>query len=267
MDIALTTTWNPRGELSRFKRLLPELLERYSSISVVLPPAEMVNEAEYSAAEEVKRISDLKVFQMRDWSEGRHAALSHALEIPADCIQYTDMDRLLRWAETHPEELQIIAARIARTDCLIVGRTAQAYATHPQALVQTERISNMIVSHILGKQMDVSAGCKGFSRRAAEFLAANAIPGRALGTDAEWPILLHHAGFRIDYIEVDGLDWESADRYQTSAVDEDVQRRLAREYDAEPLHWTYRIEVAREIIQVALEVRSRSMEDQPCKKK
>lgn len=257
MDLALTTTWNPRGELERFMRILPELEQKYKDIVIVLPPEAVVSRTELNVIEKVKRIPGLRVFQTVDWAAGRYTALRRALDTPANHIIYIDLDRLLHWYEIRPEEWQIVADRGIEADCLIFGRSALAYQTHPRALVMTELISNAVVSYFLGRKVDVSAGCKGFSRRAVEFLMANTTPQRALGTDAEWPILLHRAGFRIDYFEVEGLDWESADRYRQNAADGLSQRLLAQDYDADPEHWAQRVEVALEIIQVALEIQGR----------
>ena len=100
--------------------------------------------------------------------------------------------------------------------------------------------------------MDVSAGSKGFSHEAAEYLIANTSPVRAIGTDAEWPILLHKAGFRVDYLAVDGLDWESADRYRDHAASPDDQQKAAVQYDTDSQHWALRVEIAREIVESAL---------------
>jgi hypothetical protein len=125
--------------------------------------------------------------------------------------------------------------------------------------VQTEAISNRVVSYFLGQIVDASAGSKGFSRRAAEFLAAHTRPGRALGTDAEWPLLLHKAGFAVEYIEVDGLDWEIPDHYQPQAAGPDRQRQVAAEYDADPRHWAHRVAVAQEIVEVALDTIGRQI--------
>jgi hypothetical protein len=61
--------------------------------------------------------------------------------------------------------------------------------------------------------MDVSAGSKSFSRPAAEHLVKHSQPDNSIGTDAEWSILLKQAGFRLEYIQVNGLDWESADQF------------------------------------------------------
>jgi len=47
-------------------------------------------------------------------------------------------------------------------------------------------------------------------------------------------------GIAIDYVEVDGLDWESADRHRSSAAGAEQQSRLAAQYDLDPANWTYR---------------------------
>ena len=105
----------------------------------------------------------------------------------------------------------------------------------------------------------VSAGSKGFSRRAVECLMANAKPERALGADAEWPIVLHRSGFRLNYVEVDGLDWESADRFRDCAADPVTQQQAALAYDAVSTNWAHRVDVAYEIVQVALDANRRPL--------
>jgi hypothetical protein len=182
-----------------------------------------------------------------------------ALETQCNHIHYADFDRLLRWVETRPEEWQRTVSAIQEADCLLVGRTPAAYATHPQALVQTEAISNRVISHLLGRPVDVSAGSKGFSRTAAAYVIANTIPGHALGTDGEWPVLLQRAGFRVDYISVDGLDWESADRFQEQAANPYSQRQAAGAYDADPQNWQHRIAVAMEIVHCGLVASERDL--------
>jgi hypothetical protein len=194
-----------------------------------------------------------------EWAGGRYLALRQALALPGNTVQYADMDRLLRWVETRPDEWQAIAEEMLRHDCLIVGRTPAAYATHPKSLVRTEAISNRVISHLLGRPMDVSAGSKGFSRRAVACLLANCQPQRALGADAEWPVILQRVGFAVDYVEADGLDWESADRYQLQAANDIDQRRKAEEYDADPKHWARRVEVADEIVAAGLDALTRPL--------
>jgi hypothetical protein len=58
---------------------------------------------------------------------------------------------------------------------------------------------------------------------------------------------------------VDGLDWESADRYQEQAAKPDHQRLAAEQVDADPLSWEWRVRVAKEIVEVALEAAMRKL--------
>jgi len=259
MNVALGVTWNPRGELPRFERLLPQLEQVYSGLAVSFPPVTDAGVTRVFAEGKYAGQPNLRVFVNQEWSAGRYMALRTALLFEADYIHYADMDRLLRWVETQPEEWQQSVQAIQLTDCLVMGRSEAAYHTHPKSLVQTEAISNRVVSQFLGLEMDVSAGSKGFSRLAAEFLAANTRPSRALGTDAEWPILLKRAGFRVDYLVVNGLDWESADRYQEQAADPEGQRSAAEQVDTDPQNWAWRVQVAHEIVEVALEAAHREI--------
>lgn len=248
MTIVLASAWHPRGELARFQKLLPPLKHVYASVAISLPP-----DTERVYVQTLERDS-VNVAVTRDWSHGRHAALAKALESNAGFIHYCDFDRLLHWVETRPEEWREIVAKSQTTDCLIVGRTERAYQTHPRALVETEAISNAVASQFLGHQMDISAGSKSFSRHAAEYLMQHSPPGRALGMDAEWTLLLHYAGFRVDYVKADGLDWESADRYADVAAGREAQQLAAEAYDADPKHWAGRVEIAMEIVERVLAV-------------
>ena len=124
-------------------------------------------------------------------------------------------------------------------------------------MLRTEAISNRVTSALLGMQMDVSAGSRGFSRAAARCLVEHARPGWALGADAEWLVVLQRSGFKLDYITIDGLDWEIADQYQRLAANPEQPRRAAEAYDADLQHWTRRIAVAFEIVESGLEAAAR----------
>ena len=255
-SIVLAATWNPRGEINRFERSLERLQETYKRIIISLPeqPDDLAGQAVL-----LERLAESAVscYINHDWSGGRYIALKLASQNGSPWIHYADMDRLLRWIEQRPDEWQQTLSEIQTCDYLIIGRTAQAYQTHPAALVQTEALSNAVISYIIGAQLDVSAGSKGFSLAAARYVVEHTTPGHALGTDGEWTVLLKHAGFKMRYIEVDGLDWESADRYQANAADALRQQQAAAAYDADPANWARRTAVAAEIIHIGLETARR----------
>ncbi|MEW5868737.1 MAG: hypothetical protein AB1894_05625 [Chloroflexota bacterium] len=262
MSVALATTWNPRGELGRFERLLPQLEQAYSGIAISFPPVADAEVVQLFLNGRLSGRPNLYVIQDQVWDRGRYKALELALRWPATHIHYADMDRLLRWVEVYPEEWSRMVQAIQNSDYLLMGRSPAAYATHPQSLVRTEAISNRVASYLVGWTFigDVSAGSKGFSRRAVEFLLANTQPVRALGTDAEWTVLLQRAGFRLDYVELDGLDWESADRYRERAASPEEQRAAAQAIDTDAQRWAGRVEVALEIVEAALDAAHRPLE-------
>lgn len=261
--IALASTWNPRGEIDRLERLLDRLHEAYAALFISLPPQPDHPTDQQQLLERLAG-DTIACFVNPDWSWGRYMALKLALGCNAPWIHYADLDRLLRWVERRPAEWRDTLARIPTCDYLVIGRTPNAYASHPQALVQTEALSNTVISHLVGQAMDVSAGSKGFSRQAASYVVEHTRPGRArsghaLGADGEWTVLLKQAGYQLGYIEVDGLDWESADRYQSQAADSSRQRQAAADYDADPANWARRTAVAEEIIRLGLQTAARKI--------
>ena len=256
MALTLASTWHPRGENQRLVRLWPILQEVYGKGIFCLHPDSDPTEIDHLG----RQLGSWACFiPTQNWPTGRYEALNQAVKAASEPIQYADLDRLLRWVETRPDEWRQTAEAIYQCDCLVIGRTPAAYATHPQALLRTERLSNRVVSHLLGQELDLSAGSKGFSHTAAQFILAHSRPGRALGTDAEWPILCQRGGFRVESRLVNGLDWESADRYQEQAADPEAQAKAAREYDLDPAHWVWRVEVAEEIISAGLEALTRDL--------
>lgn len=254
MTIVLATAWHPRGELDRFLKLLPVLQEAYTGIAISVP-----KETDSELIHRLKEKNQVKVVSSPDWSWGRYLALKLALEFSGTHIQYIDFDRLMRWVETRKAEWEQILAAIEKYDCLIIGRSLSSYQTHPQALIKTEAISNLVISHLLGRSLDVSAGSKAFSREASEYILANCEPGHALGTDAEWPLILQRGGFQINSVSVDGLDWESADRFREAAADPQSQKNEAEMYDADPQNWSRRVDIAMEIVQVGIETDNKEL--------
>jgi SAM-dependent methyltransferase len=254
MSICLATTWYPRGEFQRFISMLPLLEEKYSNIVISLIPSkdeeiiQRINDGEFLPHSNLSFITNEKP------GNGRYMVVKKALETSSDFIHYADMDRLLHWVETRPDEWKQMVGEIEKYDCVIYGRTEAAFLSHPQALIATERISNQVASFLLKKEMDVSAGSKSFSRSAAQIIIDYCLPDNSIGTDAEWPICLKQAGFRLEYIQVDGLDWESADQFRLRAANTDEQAQAAREYDADPNHWSQRAEITNQIILAAIAV-------------
>jgi SAM-dependent methyltransferase len=260
MSVCLATSWYPRGELPRFTRLLPLIEAQYISIVISFIPSDDENVIRQFVSGIFTQNTNITFCVNNEEQNGRYIAVKKALDIHADYIHYVDMDRLLHWVETRPGEWKRMVREIEKHDCIIFGRTPTAYCTHPQALITTERMSNTVVSLILNTDLDVSAGSKSFSRSAAQYIVDHCQSGNAIGTDAEWPIRLKQAGFELEFIQVEGLDWESADQFKQQAASTHEQAQAAIKYDADPMHWEQRIEIANTIIQSAIKI---SQQNQP----
>ncbi|MBV7333360.1 hypothetical protein KFU94_35015 [Chloroflexi bacterium TSY] len=245
MRLTLASTWTPRGERVRLQKLYSQLKQLYDTMVVSVPKT--IEQEDRMLLQEELGIG-IVVMPQRGW--GRYLVMHEALKSGADFIHYCDFDRLLHWVEADPSEWQTTVQRIRQTDCLIMGRSEQALHSHPQALVQTERIINTIASSILTQSVDLGGGSRGLSRAAAQFLIEHTTPGS--WGDAQWPILLHRAGFRVDYVALDGLEWESPDRYRNQAATSGQRSQAAETYDQDAKHWARRVQIAQEIIQEGL---------------
>jgi len=241
-SIVVAAAWAPRGELARLQRYYPRLQQIYTHMSVSVP-----KDADADVISALQALPNTSIVYYEGWS-GRHLVVEDALNAGTTHIQYIDMDRLIRWVETRPDELQQVAERVQSVDCLTVGRTPAAYQTHPRPLVETEALPNATFSQWFGQQMDFCAGSKGLSQAAAEFVLAHSPRDVALRMDVEWLVLVHRAGLTWDYVEADGLDWETADRFKDWAATSAEQAALAATHADDPAEWALRVQVARDIL-------------------
>lgn len=187
----------------------------------------------------------------------RYEALEHASQGGADCMHCADGDRLLHWAETRFEELEVAVAAIRQSECLIFGRNDRALATHPRTLRETEAIINAVGSYLLHQPVDLGGGSRGFSRPPARAVLRHTIPENF--ADGEWPVLAQRYGFRVSTLAVDGLDWETPDHFQHHAAGPDRQRQVVDQHDQDPERWARRTQTALRIVQEALAAADRPL--------
>ncbi|MFW5691092.1 MAG: hypothetical protein ACOCXZ_01215 [Chloroflexota bacterium] len=249
MTVTLTTTWRPQGELARLRRFLPDLRAIYDhDVVIVLLPDE-----ETDAVRLALRDMPGVVLIDGQYGQGRMSALEAAYQqTPAATIHYCDMDRLIRWVETKPDALRQTVRAIQGQDAVMIGRVEADFATHPASLVETETLVFDVAEFLLGQRLDLSSGSKGFSREAVAHLLRHRDLATGLGSDMAWPVLLHRAGFDVSAYWTEGLDWETADRFQPTAADPARQRELAAQWDADASRWAYRVQVAQNILRDGL---------------
>ncbi|MCA9915647.1 MAG: hypothetical protein KC496_19970 [Anaerolineae bacterium] len=252
MSVALTMTWKPNGEADRLQQQIPFLQEIYGALGVSLAP-----EADALLIDALRQ--HMQVAPNEGIGTGRMAALRLGYESGCDFVHYVDGDRLIRWAETEPEELRQIVHDLQSFDCAVIGRAEAAFASHPAALRETERIINAVFSDFIGQPLDFGAGTKAFSRDAVRFLLVNSEYAGGLGNDVVWPVLCHRAGMHIGALWAEGMDWETADRFQQQAATDDAQKFAAEAYDADPTRWAFRVDMARKIIEAGLAAQKQSL--------
>ncbi len=156
-------------------------------------------------------------------------------------VHLCDFDSALHWAKCWPDELDRVNATIAAYDFLLLGRTARAMATLPDAQRETERLINLLFARTTTggvgfslrplaqaeadttdvseeRLMDLCTGAWGFSRRGIVVLHAQSRV-TDIGFHAEWPLIARATPeLRCAYLPCEGLEYETADRYADQIV-------------------------------------------------
>lgn len=228
---------------------IADLTRRYAGLAIVATaetPDRALAPLVAAGARVAKHPADYREIGWRRLAAVREAATF------APSVHLCDFDRLLHWHRCWPDELDAILAHLPTVDLLLLGRTARAWATHPAHQRETEQLANRVVSRLYGSEVDVCSGSRGLSRRAIDHLAVH---GRVhdVGTDGEWPLLLHRAGlFTCQHLETEGLEFETGDRFpdeiaQAGGLD---AWNAMRDRDAD--RWVFRTRLAGDIIAGAL---------------
>ncbi|NLS77921.1 MAG: hypothetical protein GXY76_11740 [Chloroflexi bacterium] len=174
----------------------------------------------------------------------RLATVAAGLALGCDHCQLGDHDRMLHWMMTYPDELARAVREVAAHDFLVLGRTDRAFATHPPAQQETERLATHAYALATGQEWDITAGSRGVSRRAYEALRRHSREP-SVATDGEWPLVIGHLpGLRLGYLAVEGLEFETADRYAAEIAALGGREAWMRaHYDTLP-SWSFRLDLA-----------------------
>lgn len=142
-------------------------------------------------------------------------ALRQALTKESERIFYCDFDRILHWTRSYPNELKEIIQSHSENDFLLIGRTPTAFKTHPETQRETEGIANKIASKILrfSQTRDIISVCWRMKPRLAEISLQIHVTNR-YGFYVEWPVVAWQKAENPIYVEVEGLEWETPDRYR-----------------------------------------------------
>ena len=162
-------------------------------------------------------------------------------------ILYVDFDRLLHWIHNYPKEFLETLKSCIEYDLLHIGRNPHAFATHPETQQSTERIVNQLGSEILGfsEPRDLISVCYSFSKDLCETLLNTSYPTE-MGYYASWPAILWRNANTKHYIEVDGQEWETPDRFTKEIKDQGYHIWLNRFQTAK--EWKIRVSLLEDCI-------------------
>ncbi len=170
--------------------------------------------------------------------------MRRALDHDAATIMYCDADRVLHWAMCYPDELREVANQIERYDMTVLGRTPRAYASHPRIQRDTEAIINRVYALYSGTPWDITAAARGFRHHAVERLVVGATDD-TVGVDGTWPLWAQHEGdIVVGYRETEGLEFETADRFEVEVAAAGGRDGWIAALDADPRLWAERLELA-----------------------
>jgi len=184
---------------------------------------------------------------------GYCAALERGLREFPDHVFYCDLDRLIHWVRTYPEEYRQTRRKALEYEFLMVGRTLKAFQTHPRTQTCTEGIANLVASRILGFKdtRDIIGVCWGLSSSLVQLLLST--PRRnSYGFYCGWPVIAWRNSAKKAYLEVEGLEWETPDRYEHEIAVEGYERWL-RAFMT-PMEWERRSLILKDSVETLLDL-------------
>jgi hypothetical protein len=253
MKVGLATIYHdPQGRLcDQAAKVLPLLTSIFTDIAI--------NATATTHPKLLAHFADVAVIQQDDPRQNlqsskigraRKAAIALALQMDCSFILYCDSDRILHWAEYHPQELRQVVQQLCAHDLTVLGRTQRAFETHPRTMQDTEAIVNHVFKLISGYDWDVLGAARGLSRPAVEAIVAGCFD-EEFSTDVSWPLFLlqQQDNLSFNYIATEGLEYETADRYSQEAAATGGNEQWLAQMEQDPRVWAHRLEAAQ--IQIA----------------
>lgn len=184
----------------------------------------------------------------------RRACLEAALTFNTPFILYCDCDAALHWAEQYPQEMAQVSQCVHARDFTVIGRTPRALDTLPAVQRDTEGMVNRVFASITGLPWQVTVGARGLSQRAARAILSGC-PDDEFTTDVSWLLFLRReGGFSLGYLEADGLEFETADKYAPEVAAAGGKAEWIAGLDRDPHRWIERMRLAGLEIEAMLRV-------------
>ncbi len=255
MHLALAATHHdPQGRLhEQLSAAMPALADAFDALAVICSAATSQPSLDllaYAGAHILRQPAHAGGSEQL--GAARRAVISLAFESGVPLVMYCDLDRALHWVLTYPAEMARVALRIPEHDFTVLGRTPRAFDSHPRIQRDTESIVNCVYQMISGNDWDMTAAARGLSRRAADALFTGCSED-SIGVDVAWPLhIQQRTQLSLGYVEAQGLEFETADRYGDEVAAEGGLARWMQQLDRDPRQWARRLELARMELQAMI---------------
>lgn len=165
-------------------------------------------------------------------------------------IFYIDFDRLIHWVNNYPKELLEVLNKYNEFEYLLIGRSKRAWETHPETQKYTEIIVNEMGSRILGfpQTRDIISVCWTITKDLIKRLLNSIDFSKTTPTGfyCTWPIYFWKWSLSRKYIEVDGHEWETPDRFHKEI--EEIGYKQWLENFQNPAEWKKRVQMLRDCL-------------------
>jgi len=181
------------------------------------------------------------------YSDAIKVAVGYIESPESQRILYVDFDRLVHWINNYPDELTRILKDAETLELLHMGRSKRAYKTHPNTQQDTEQIINYLGSQTLDfkETKDWISVCYSFTTQLAD-LILNKRYVTEMGFYLTWPIILWKYAEKKRYIEVEGQEWETPDRYEKEIRDLGYEKWLEQFQSAS--EWKKRVKLLEDCV-------------------
>ncbi|MBD3254404.1 MAG: hypothetical protein GF383_04885 [Candidatus Lokiarchaeota archaeon] len=188
-----------------------------------------------------------ELIQVNNYNLALSAAINETNNPNNQRIFYVDFDRLIHWSNNYPDELLATIDQCKEVELLHIGRSERAFNTHPSTQKATENIVNEFGSKVLElkKPVDLISVCYSFTKNLGKKLLELAHTTYT-GFYGAWPVILWRNAKTKKYIEVEGQEWETPDRF--AEVIEKIGYESWLEEFQTPKEWEKRVKLLRECI-------------------
>lgn len=168
-------------------------------------------------------------------------------------VLYVDLDRILHWVSSFPEELDKIISALPGKEWVIFERNPRAMATHHEPLKATEPIFSLVIDSLSGwGRRDFLSGAFYFSKSVAN-LFCEKVTNDEQGWWGQYLVAMLKNGLRPEFISCEGLEWETPDRFQKEIELAGGFEKWKKQLEESPREWAMRVDWVTQWIDAALD--------------